>query len=152
MMAVVLRLLGLTIALNIVRYTIVGFVEQPVAARMFGVMGTSPNVFNTTFGIQDWVMSFAYNFVLWLTVVVAFHFMQPALRGSWLLRSLQGWGMMWLAFASTSAVYMNHYRVGRAFYAWSILDAALAFGVLAVANAVLYPRFVATAARRQVAV
>ena len=42
---------------------------------------------------------------------------------------------------------MNHYVVGiRPFYYWSMVDALIVFTVVALANALLYPRFFRDAA------
>lgn len=57
-------------------------------------------------------------------------------------KTLKAWGLMWFTFACVSAMYLNHYSHPKSFYAWSIVDAALMFALLAVANAVLYPRIV----------
>lgn len=135
-----LRLLLLTVLLNVVRYTVGAAIEAPVVTRLFGVMADNQAYFNTSFTTADWATSLAYNFVVWFSAVVAFHFMHPSLPGRWLARSLQAWGVMWVAFAAVSGVYMNHYSHPKAFYGWNVLDALLMFGLLALANAWLYPR------------
>lgn len=66
--------------------------------------------------------------------------MRPALRGSDLIASFKALGLMWVFFASLSAVYMNHYSHPRAFYAWNIADALLTFFIVAVGNGMLYRR------------
>ena len=142
-MGTILRLLLLTVLLNLARYLIGGLIEQvTVMPRLVAAMAASPTYFNTAFTPADWATSFAYNFAMWLTAVIAFHLMRPRLGvGRW-LPSLKGFALMYGGFASVSAIYMNHYSHPKAFYVYSIADGAIAFAVVAVANALLYPRLV----------
>lgn len=144
-----LRLLLLTLLLNVVRYTLGAIIEIPVVAPLFSVMGDNPEYFDTSFTTWDRATSYFYNFCVWFAAVVAFHVMHPSLRGGWLARSLQAWGLMWFFFAAVSAVYMNHYAHPKSFYGWNVLDALLMFGLLAFANALLYPRVVLGRRRRE---
>jgi arginine exporter protein ArgO len=54
-----------------------------------------------------------------------------------LVASLKTFALGWLFFASVSAIYMNHYSHPKDFYLWNILDAVLAFLIVAVANGLL---------------
>jgi hypothetical protein len=147
-----LRLLLLTVILNLVRSFIGGVIEQAtVLPRLMGAMAASRSYFNTRFTQADWVTSYAYNFVMWLVAVIAFHLMRPRLGTGRFAPSLKGFGLMYVFFAAVSAIYMNHYSHPRAFYVYNILDGLLVFGVVAVANALLYPRVVERGARRDVA-
>lgn len=145
-----LRLLGLVAVLNLVRYLVGGPIEAvTIMEPMHRVMPKHPEVFNTAFGGGDFAVSLAYNFVLWFAAALGFHLMEPQLRGGMLAKSLQGYGVMWLAFVSLAAVYMNHYTAAiQPFYLWSMVDAVIVYGVVALANAVLYPRFFPERSRR----
>lgn len=129
--------------LNLVRYLIGGPIEGvTIAEPMHRVMPEHPEVFNTAFGPGDFAVSLAYNFMLWFAAALGFHLMEPRLRGGMLAKSFQGYGVMWLAYVSLAAIYMNHYTAAvRPFYLWSMVDAVIIFTVVAVANAVLYRRF-----------
>lgn len=148
-MKVFVRLVLLTVLLNLVRYVIGGLVEQAtVLPRLMEAMAASPSYFNTRFTQADWVTSYAYNFVMWLVAVIAFHLMRPQLGTGRFAPSLKGFGIMYVFFAAVSAIYMNHYSHPKAFYAYNILDALIVFSVVAVANALLYPRVVERGAPR----
>ena len=141
----VLRFLGLVIVLNVLRY-VVGAVVEPllIFPGLFGAMESHSSYFNTSFTQLDWFTSYFYNFVVWLTCVWVFHLMRPALRGNDVLASLKVFALMWLFFASVSAVYMNHYSHAKAFYAWNIADALMMFAVVAIGNGLLYRRVMGT--------
>jgi len=80
--------------------------------------------------------------VIPLVAAVVFHLLNPVLRGSIWLRSLKSYLLMAAFFCALAAVYMNHYVAGiRPFYYWSMVDALIVFTVVALANALLYPRF-----------
>ena len=143
---VVARLLVLTIVLNIVRYAAAPLIEGPLLTRLFAVMEAYPQHFRTAFDQVDLITSYLYNFGVWFAAVVVFHFMHRSVRGGWLRRSVAVWAVMWLSFASVSAVYMNHYSHSRSFYGWVVGHALLMHLLLAGANAVLYPRIVARTA------
>lgn len=145
-----LKLLGLVVLLNLVRYLVGGPIEAvTIAGPMHRVMPEFPEVFNTAFGPRDFAASFAYNFLLWFAAALGFHLMAPQLRGGTLAKSFQGYGVMWLAYVSLAAVYMNHYTAAvKPFYLWSMLDAVITFSVVALANAFLYPRFFPGGERR----
>jgi hypothetical protein len=140
-----LRFLSLVVILNVIRYA-VGAIVEPILIfpGLFGAMESDASYFNTTFTQLDWVTSFFYNFVVWLCCVWAFHHMRPAFRGNDVVASLKSFALMWVFFASVSAVYMNHYSHGKAFYAWNIADALLMFAVVAIGNGLLYRRIMGT--------
>jgi hypothetical protein len=140
-MKTVIRFLVLVVALNVARY--VGgfpFERYLIYERLFGAMEQSASYFNTSFTTLDWVTSFFYNFMMWLTATWGFVLIEPRLTGSMMLKSLKVFGLMYLFFASVSAIYMNHYSHPKGFYIWNILDGGIAFGVVAVVNGFLYPR------------
>lgn len=137
----VLRFLILVVLLNLARYLVGGLLEAwTVAPRLFGEMAAHPSYFVQEFGTWDWVTSFTYNFVMWLAAAWFFHLARPSLPGSDLSASLQVFALAWLFFASVSFIYMNHYSHPADFYVWNVLDAVIAFGVVAVANGLLYRR------------
>jgi hypothetical protein len=144
-MATFLRLLVLIVILNVIRYLVAGPIETfLILPSLFGQMEANPGYFNNTFTAVDWVTSYFYNFMMWACAAWAFHIMQPALKGGWYAKSYKAFGLTWLFFASVSAIYMNHYSHSKAFYVFNVLDAVIAFFVVAVANAYLYPRIVKT--------
>ncbi len=146
-----LRFLSLVVVLNVIRYA-VGAVIEPalIFPGLFGAMEGASSYFNTSFTTLDWITSYFYNFAVWLTCVWVFHLMRPSLRGNDVAASLKAFGLMWIYFASVSAVYMNHYSHSRAFYGWNIADALMMFTVVAIANGLLYRRFMgAYAAERR---
>ena len=134
----VLKFLGLVIVLNIIRYVVAGPLDGVlILDRLFGAMGESA-CFNTEFETFDWVTSFFYNFMMWFVAAWLFHLLRPVVDGSDLTASIKVFGIAWLFFASISAIYMNHYSHSKDFYFWNIADAIIAFGVVAVANGLLY--------------
>lgn len=136
-------LLGLILILNVVRYVVAAPLEQlSVLPGLFQAMGDNASYFNTSFTTWDFATSFFYNGVMWAVAVIAFHVMQPRLAGGWLAKSLQAFSLMWIFFAAVSAIYMNHYSHPKAFYLYNMGSAAIAFTVVALANALLYPRLV----------
>jgi hypothetical protein len=142
-MATMLRLLLLIVLLNVIRYVVAGPIEQlTVMPALFGAMQESSAYFNTTFTATDWITSFLYNFLMWTVVVVAFHLMHARIGGSWWRRSFLVMGLMYVFFASVSAIYMNHYSHPPDFYLLNIADGLIAFAVVAAANALLYRRIV----------
>jgi len=136
------RFLLLVIALNLCRY-LIGFPLERLflPKTLFAEMQRHADFFNTAFTTADWVTSYFYNFMMWLACELVFVLMRPALGGSAMLKSFKVYALMWLFFASLSAVYMNHYRVARMFYLYNLLDAVLAFAIVATANGWLYPIF-----------
>ena len=135
------RFLGLVLVLNILRYG-GGFLFEPfiIFPGLFGAMEESASYFRNEFTTFDWVSSYLFNFVMWLTCVWIFHLLRPVLRGPDLLASVKVFGIMWLMFASTSAIYMNHYSHPRDFYFWNVFDALLVFALVALGNGFLYRR------------
>ncbi|HEY4611922.1 MAG TPA: hypothetical protein VII11_02955 [Bacteroidota bacterium] len=141
-MITVLKFLALVILLNVIRYAYAFLpLEQFAAAPMFSVMGENPSYFNSDFTTMDWVTSFFYNFMMWLTCTWVFMLMQPQLKGHMIVRALKVYGLMFLMFASISAIYMNHYSHPKEFYYYSILDSLLVFPIVAVATGLLWPLF-----------
>jgi len=137
----IVRLLGLVLILNVIRYG-GGFLFESylIFPGLFGAMEESASYFRSEFRTIDWVTSYLYNFVMWLTCVWVFHLIRPAIEGSDLVKSFKAFGIMWLSFASVSAIYMNHYSHPRAFYVWNVLDAVLVFALVAIGNGLLYRR------------
>ncbi len=138
-----LKLLGLALLLNLVRYLAGMPIESlTIMEPMHRVMPQFPEVFDTDFTSADFAISLGYNFMLWFTATAVFHLMHPALKGSLLIKSLKSFGLMCLFFVSLAAVYMNHYTDAvKPFYLWSMVDAVIVFTLVALANAFLYPRF-----------
>lgn len=135
-----LRFILLVVLLNIIRYFVAGPVEQIlVLSRLFGIMEENPHIFNTTFTTMDWTTSFLYNFMMWLVATWIFVLLHKHLTGHMVVKSLKVFGLVFLLFASISAVYMNHYLHTKAFYLYNILSSLIAFTVVAVANGLLYP-------------
>jgi len=138
----IFKFLLLIVILNVIRYVVGGPIEFPIAAsKMFAVMEKNSTFFNTHFTTVDWVTSYFYNFMMWLIIVWVFHLMNPVLRGSHLVKSMKVFGIMFLFYASLSAVYMNHYSHTRDFYVYSILDGLIVFSIVAIANGLIYPWF-----------
>jgi hypothetical protein len=145
------KLLGLVLVLNLVRYTVGGAIESvTIMESMHRVMPLYPEVFDTEFTSEDFANSLAYNYVMWFAVALAFHLMHPSLPGGWLRKSLLGHAVMGLFFVGLAAVYMNHFTAPvKPFFTWSMVDAVIVFSVVAVANALLYPRFFGRDGRKQ---
>lgn len=129
--------------LNVIRYLVGGPIESvTIMEPMHAVMPEYPEVFNVDFGTTDFVISLGYNFMLWLTATWVFHLAHPVFRGPVIVKSLKVFGLMCLFFVSQAAVYMNHYTDAvKPFYLYSMLDGLIVFGVVGVANGLLYPRF-----------
>ena len=135
------RFLGLVLILNVIRY-LGGFLFEPfvIFPGLMGAMAQSAEYFRTEFQTFDWVTSYFYNFMMWLCCVWVYHLVRPVLRGPDLAASLKTFGIMWLSFASISAIYMNHYSHPGDFYFWNVLDGLLVFALVGVANGLLYRR------------
>lgn len=146
-----LRLLGLVVVLNLVRYLVGGPIEAvTIMEPMHEVMPRYPEVFDVDFTGRDFAISLGYNFAMWFVATWVFHLLHPVLRGGMILRSLKSYGLMCLFFLSVAAVYMNHYQDPvKPFYLWSMVDAAIVFTVVAVANGLLYPLFLEGAPERE---
>lgn len=137
----VVKLLALVVVLNIVRYVAAAPFEMwLIFEGLFGSMEGSP-CFNTNFTTFDWVTSFIYNFLMWLSITWLFFLAEANLKGHYVVRSLKLYGVAWLFFAALSGVYMNHYSHPKDFYFFNVLDALIVFTIVAVANGLLYPRF-----------
>ena len=137
-----LKLLGLIIVLNLVRYLLIGAVEfATIIPPLFDSMEASSSYFNNEFKPFDWVTSYLYNFLMWSIVVYVYHLLHPVLTGNHYVRNLKVFFIMWLFFAAVSAIYMNHYSHPKDFYLWNIADGFLVYGLLALANGFLYPLF-----------
>jgi hypothetical protein len=137
----ILRFLILVVLLNVIRYVAGEPLEMwTVLPHVFGEMERHPDYFRTEFTQFDWITSYLYNFMVWLVVVWLFHLARPAIRGRDMIVSLEVFGLMWLFFASVSAVYMNHYSHPRDFYLYNVADALLMFALVGAANGLLYRR------------
>ncbi len=137
------RLFALTLALNIIRYSVGGAIEgATVMEPMHAVMPFYPEVFDNNFTAADFSISLVYNFIMWFVATGVFHLMHPSLRGSMIVRSLKSYLIMCLFFCSVGAVYMNHYvEALKPFYAWSMVSSVIVFSVVGVSNGFLYPWF-----------
>jgi hypothetical protein len=135
-----LKFFALVVLLNVIRYSFAYLpLEQLAFQPMFGVMNANPAYFNMNFSTSDWATSYLYNFMMWLAFTWVFVLVQPRLKGHPVLRALKVYGLMFLIFASISAIYMNHYAHPKEFYLYSIFDALLVFPVVAVATGLLHP-------------
>ncbi len=134
------KLIALCVALNIIRYFVIGFVEQLlVFGPLFTAMEQSREYFNTDYQAVDWITSYLYNFAMWFCFLVAFHVHHPHMKGHMVWRSLRVFGLMLLIFLSISAIYMNHYSHPKDFYVWNMIDALIVLPLVALANGILYP-------------
>lgn len=140
-LSVALRLLALTLFLNLVRYLVGGPIEAvTIMAPMHEMIPRFANAFDMNFSSADYAISLAYNYLLWFAAVLQFYLMWPALKGPMIVRSVVSFAVSWLAFAGLALVYMNHFDDAlKAFYLWSIVDAAILFPLVGLANGVLYP-------------
>ena len=140
----VTRLLLLVLALNVIRYVIIGPMEQvTIMEPMHQGFVDYPEFFNADFATNDFIISLVYNFVMWVAVVLSFHYMQPSLPGLLLWRSLLSFALSGVFFISLAAVYMNHFRDHiKPFFLWSMVDAVLVFSMMGIANGLLYPLLV----------
>ncbi len=136
-----LKFFTLVIILNIIRY-VAGFpIEKLFLPKtLFAAMERNSSYFNTNFTTFDWVTSYFYNFMMWLTCTWVFILLQPVLRGNDIMKSLKVFGLMYLFFASISAIYMNHYSHPKDFYLYSMSDGLIVFAIVAIANGLIYPR------------
>lgn len=137
------RFLAPVVILNILRY-VGGFLIEPfvIFPGLSSAMEDSASYFNNAFETFDWVTSFFYNFMMWLSCVWVFHLVRPAIKGTDLVASLKVFGIMCLCFASISAILMNHYSHAKDFYFWIILDGVLMYALVAILNGLLYRRVV----------
>lgn len=136
-----LKLVFLCVILNLIRYYVIGFVEGLVImGPLFSAMEKNISYFNTNFQTIDWITSYFYNFMMWMSITVAFHKVQSFMSGPMIIKSLKVYGFFVVVFASISAIYMNHYSHSKDFYLYSILDAVLVYALMALANGLLYPR------------
>ena len=137
------KLALLVVLLNVVRYTVGGFLESfTIMEPMHLPMTRYPDAFDSEFTSNDFMISLVYNYAMWFFAAVVFHLLNPVLRGSIWVRSLKSYMLVAAIFCSVAAIYMNHYVAGvKPFYFWSMVDALILFPVVALANALLYPRF-----------
>jgi hypothetical protein len=136
-----LKLLLYTLILNVLRYFPGSILEQyTIMGPMHAPMEQFPDCFG--FRPEDFPTSLIYNFMLWFSVVILFHWAHRHLNGAMWVKSLQVFGICCLFFVSLAAVYMNHYTEGmRPFYRYSMLDALILFAFLGLINGFLYPLF-----------
>ena len=142
-MKTIAKLAGLVVLLNLVRYTLGGYLESlTIMEPMHRPLPLFPEAFDQDFSNLDFMISLVYNYAMWFVATVVFHLLNPVLRGPLILRSLQSYLLMAAFFCSLAAVYMNHYVAGiRPFYLWSMVDALIVFPLVGLANAALYPLF-----------
>lgn len=134
------KLVFLVVLLNMIRYAVAApFEKFLIFDRLFGEMQKNAGYFNTHFTTFDWVTSYFYNFLMWFACSLVYRKMEIVLRGNSVVRSLKVYGLMYLLFGSISAIYMNHYSHPKNFYFYNIADGLIAFAVVALANAFLYP-------------
>ncbi|MBI4484772.1 MAG: hypothetical protein HY655_02065, partial [Acidobacteria bacterium] len=134
------KFLGLVVALNIVRYTVPMPYELPLAvAPMMEAMEKNPSYFNSSFTNIDWITSYFYNFMMWLGFTWLYFYVHRIFKGNHVTKSLKLYAIMLVMFSAVSAIYMNHYSHPKDFYVWSMVDAALVFPVVAIANGLSYP-------------
>lgn len=135
----IFRFLVLVVILNVLRY-LAGLLIEPfiIFPGLSAAMEQDASYFNSAFDTFDWITSYFYNFMMWLSCVWVFHLMRPAVRGSDFLASFKVFGIMCLSFASISAILMNHYSHPKNFYFWIILDGILTFALVAACNGLLY--------------
>jgi hypothetical protein len=82
---------------------------------------------------------------LWFWATVVFHLIHPSLEGPVWLKSLKSFWLMAAFFISLAAIYMNHYvDAVKPFYFWSMVDAAIVFTIVGMANGFLYRLFFKT--------
>lgn len=116
------KFLALVMMINVIRYVFgVPFERLLIFERLFGEMEKNPLCFNTEFTHFDWTTSYFYNFMMWLAITWVFVNMHAALTGGPMLKSFKVYGLMYLFYASLSAIYMNHYRHQQTFYTYNIL-------------------------------
>lgn len=133
----------LVVMLNIIRYVIGLPLEMLfIFDGLMGTMADNASYFNTNFTTLDWITSYCYNFMMWLTCVWIFDRMHPAFTGSWMAKSLKIFSVTWLFFVSVSAIYMNHYSHTKMFYVYNIGDSLIVFTLVAIANGFLYPKLI----------
>ena len=141
MLKSIFKFLLLVIILNVARY-VVGFPFEKflLLDRLFGAMERSSSYFNIQYSTFDWVTSYFYNFMMWFATTLVFVLLGSKLKGSYILRSLKVYALMFLMFASVSAIYMNHYSHPKDFYFYNILDGLIVFCLVATVNGLIYPR------------
>ena len=135
----ILKLLIYTIILNILRYFPGGLIEMyTIFEPMHKPMEAYPDCFGFT--DADFTTSYAYNFLLWFSVVLIFHIGHKSLKGKMMQKSMIFFGICCLFFVSLAAVYMNHFQQGiRPFFMYSMLDGLILFSYLGAINGLLYP-------------
>lgn len=136
------KLMALVLLLNVIRY-VAGFPleEWLLFDRMGSAMKISAAYFNSSFTVFDWITSYSYNFVMWFACVWIFHFAHPSMTGHAVIKSLKIFGILFLFFASVSAIYMNHYSHPKDFYLYSIADGLIVFVLVGTMNGFLYKYF-----------
>lgn len=142
MMKTFFKLLVLVIILNIIRY-LAGFPLEAwlIFDGMSVAIERSPLYFNSSFTAFDWATSYFYNFMMWFVCVWIFHVAHPAMKGHDVRKSLKIFGILFLFFASISAIYMNHYSHPKEFYLYCIGDSFIVYTLVGAANGLLYKYF-----------
>lgn len=136
----VLKLTLLVALLAVVRVVIGHPLERLLLAdRIDAAMEANSGYFNTQFSTLDWVTYCFYSFAKWFAVSAIYMKLDGVVHGRPLVRSLKVYGVMFVFFASVSAVYMNQYNHPGDFYVYKILQGLLIFTLMAFANAWIYP-------------
>lgn len=142
-MNTVFRFLVFVVVLNVIRYIVGSPIEAlTIMDKMYRIIGDYPTCFDTQFSGMDYILSFLYNFMMWLAAAWIFYMAWPAVTGSWMQKSFKIYGVVCLFFISLAAIYMNHYTAElREFYLFSMADALIIFAIVATANGFLFPLF-----------
>jgi hypothetical protein len=136
----VLKLTLLVALLGVVRIGIGHPLERLfLGDRINEAMAATPGYFNMQFSTLDWVTFCFYSFAKWFAVSAIYIKLDGVVHGRPLVRSLKVYGVMFVFFASVSAIYMNQYNHPSDFYVYQILQGLLIFTLMAVANALIYP-------------
>lgn len=147
MLKTFLKLVLYTAVLNVFRYYPIGWIEL---ATLFEPMHAPMEQQALCFGFQpdDFTSSYIYNYLLWFWTVMIFHIGHRSIAGHMLIRSLVLFGLCAALFISLAAIYMNHFNQEiRVFFRWSMVDALVVFGLLALINGYLYPKIFRSTAR-----
>jgi hypothetical protein len=116
--------------------------------RLTSVIETNYDLFNWQFTTWNWFVHFFLDFMTWFLITLLYVKIEPVVHGHPIRKSLKVYGVMFLFFSTSSAVYMNQYSRTGEFFLYTILDRLLLFGILAVANGLIHPWVFRPAAQR----
>ncbi len=146
----VLKFILLVVFLTAVRYVVGGPLEKLlIADRLTATMEREYGFFNWQPSSIVWATSYFYSFMIWFLVSLVYVKIYPMVHGHPIWKSLKVYGVMFLYFATVSAMYMNQYSHSSDFYLYNILDRMIIFPLVAVANGLLHPRLFRDAAAAQ---